>query len=269
MKPYIFDETNVQEHQIAIGKIEDLAYTVDIGISNPDNEKIISLLVDEQDNPIGGIWRSVEFLNNIYDFNIAVMPKHQGEGVSGLLLQSMMNEFNALKEQNPDLQMSVYVINPHLRDMLYRRGLYVHKDLRDRPGEDSVAMSQCKDFSVFLKNAIKTDPSAYSQAIQLAADKQGVDSEDWIAFTSDWSDGIQNKPEANFPVLGMQAFIRALPLNELDKRFLWEQTNVATGERHDFPDDLIEVLLEPEGLRSGQPANNSDRPELSSLVRRT
>jgi GNAT superfamily N-acetyltransferase len=269
MKPYIFNEANAREREIAIGKIEDLAYTVDIGISDPDNEKIISLLVDEQDNPIGGIWRAPEIRNNTYDFNIAVMPKYQGEGVSRLLLDSMMEDFSTLKEQQPELKMSVYVINPHLRDMLYRRGLYVHKDLRDRPGENSVVMSPCEDFSVFLKNAINTDPTAYNQAIAFAANQQGMDTDDWIAFTSDWSGGMQHKSEVNFPVLGMQTFIHALPLNELDKRFLWEQTNVAAGERYDFPDDLIEVLPEPEGPYTGQPIHNPDRPELSSLVRRT
>lgn len=97
----------------------------DGGIRITSNNNLSGILIDTKlSRVIGAIW----FSNNNYtfSFDIALDSSYQNMGLSSILINAAISEYNYLKEIFEDIEMEVLVINPKLVQILKNKyGFYV------------------------------------------------------------------------------------------------------------------------------------------------
>lgn len=214
-------DLDAESHDAKWNAAYELAYTVDIGVDDPDNDRMVCLVRNFNGSPVGAVWGPA--VQNTYEFHIAVHPDYQGKGIGRYLLDVTLREYQRELYQNPQLKAEVFVINADLRDALYRRGFYVEHESFDTPGELGVQMTEAKSLSQFMWLAKDRDELKYKIAIRAGAEQAGVLAPQFEEAVLQWISGKPGTPPDKVVMSGGLEMINALPLMENDKHFLWSQ----------------------------------------------
>lgn len=97
-----------------------LAKACDLGITS-DRELAGVLLY--KGKIAGATWTSAD--DTTYSFDVALLPNHRGKGLGGYLLDQVIEIPGELTDCYPDIQHSIYVVNPQMEAMLTSRGFEV------------------------------------------------------------------------------------------------------------------------------------------------
>lgn len=203
------------------GHIEELAYTVDIGVNDPDEDRVTSLIMSYQGQPIGAVWGAP--ITDTYDFHIAVHPLHQGKGVGGYLLDRMEREFRKAKIENPMLKMDAAVINPRLRDHLMSRGFYVKEEFMESRDEFLYMMTDASTLYPFYEKAKERNLVKCKSIFHEVSVKHNISKDSLKSAFEDWVNAPIGKPAENGLSQAFFDIIAAIPLVENDRAFMLAQ----------------------------------------------
>lgn len=209
----------------AWSKVDDLAYEVGIGVGDPDADTIIALLCDHHGRAVAGAWRTPD--PNKYNFNIAVSDAAQGHGLGRQVLELVLLDFEHQKVQFPKMIADIHVINPQLRDTLYRRGFAVTSEDLSRPKELSVKMTQAHSIIPFLREAMARNGAQCKAALNHAANNVGVPADDVAVAIENWAAQPLGTPA---PAVWHDVFrevLIGLPLPENEAHFIWAQLELS------------------------------------------
>lgn len=201
--------------------VETLAYTVDIGVNDPDSDRVTALIMSYQGQPVGAVWGAP--ITDSYDFHIAVHPLYQGKGIGTYLLDVMEREFRKAKIENPLLQMDAAVINPLLRDSLMSRGFYVKEEFMEARDEYLYMMTDASSLSPFYETAKARNLIKCKSAFHEASMKHHVNTEYLKSEFESWVKaplGSQVKQEVE---PAFHDIILHLPFIDNDRAFVLAQ----------------------------------------------
>lgn len=219
-----------QQREALMDRVEDLAIMGEIGADIGDTP--VAVYESPEGELIGAGWSS-EY-NGKIGFHLAVHPEHEGMGLGGEIANRMLSYTSKRLEEDPSLTFTVYVVNPEVMEMLFRRGMYVSLDCRDPdiPSDECVDMSMAPSHLAFFESAMRTSPEKYFDALQKGADTAGVPLENWAETMVNWGT-TKSIPDGTADAI--RETVMALPLHSLHQHYLWEQINVNGGESRTFP----------------------------------
>jgi len=96
-----------------------------VGVNILRGKTLSGILFDTQTlTAIGGVW--VETDGDVFSFDIAIDTPYQGKGLSDMLIQSAISDYEYMRDANDDLRMELDVINPKMARILKSKyGFYV------------------------------------------------------------------------------------------------------------------------------------------------
>jgi len=120
-----------------------------VGVTILSNKDLLASFVDLDENRvIAAVFHS--YYNNEYAFDVVVDFKYQRQGIGKELIEIAMEEFESIKDMDPDVELKLEVINPNLVNFLERQyGIKTKQDLGDRVimGFISAALDLLAQFS--------------------------------------------------------------------------------------------------------------------------
>jgi ribosomal protein S18 acetylase RimI-like enzyme len=205
---------------------ENVACDAGIGFDVPKDNMRGALIQNPDGKAVGVMWTEIYTGRsqppNTLGFHIAVADEEQGNGLGSILLVEMQKDLVQRRIDNPQLSVSVYVVNTILRDALYRRGFEVTEDLRERENEETYVMQDQARPLQKLTDIFLAHPIAFDKALAQAADHLQLPLYEWKEKMRSWADD----PNTTLNTLEKTALsnsIQALPTNIASKQFLWHQ----------------------------------------------
>jgi len=122
------DFENDMEDDIDIYNISDVALRIakENGVNILRGKELKSVVLDENDNVLGGLW--TEISGDEFSFDIAIDKSYQGMGIGERLVREAFSEFN-LQNYDDELRYVVDVTNPVMEKILLKYGFVVDKKI--------------------------------------------------------------------------------------------------------------------------------------------
>ena len=99
---------------------QDLSKVVNIGITR---DRELSDVINRDGKVVGALWKSFEGGN--YEFDIAVHPSYQNQGIGSELVDKAISDFSEYKDMDDNATMRVHVISSVMQKLLESRGFRV------------------------------------------------------------------------------------------------------------------------------------------------
>lgn len=120
------DFENDMEDDIDIYDVSEKVHRIakDNGVNILRGKELKSVVLDENDNVLGGLW--TEISGDEFSFDIAIDKSYQGMGIGERLVREAFSEFN-LQNYDDELRYVVDVTNPVMEKILLKYGFVVDK----------------------------------------------------------------------------------------------------------------------------------------------
>lgn len=215
--------------------VEAVCMQTDEVFVDPHQHHIGSLIESPDGVVVGAMWYSFEY-QNAFSFHLAVTPTHRDIGLGSFMLDEAVRIFREHKQTNPALYADIFLVSPKVMQGLLNRGFYVQEISSLDEEYFGLSMQEAPPLPTFLQSAIKSDSLQFFKALH-ACIPDGCPAQEWPKTLNAW---FKNP----HPVDGkMQAaigqFMLALPLPDMDLRYLWSQLQNQAQTKAPYPTDLF------------------------------